>query len=125
MESNYEPNGETSGEESSEQYSPPVHVRKYRTSESATNKRNLTQTFSWSDEQVDNLIFYWQQEACLFDVNHTDYHNANRRRTCTTTHSRPLHKYLHASIAKTCTCNEPLKGLYESIIQSTVLSHHS
>ena len=53
---------------SDEEQSPPV-----------PNKRKKTNERQWTDSEVRDLIYMWQQEECLYNTQNKDYHNSTKR----------------------------------------------
>ena len=52
---------------SEEEQSPPV-----------LNKRKKASEHQWTDSDVQDLIYMWQQEECLYNTQNKNYHNSTK-----------------------------------------------
>ena len=42
-------------------------------------KRKKSSEYQWTDSDVRDLIYMWQQEECLYNTQSKDYHNSTKR----------------------------------------------
>ena len=43
------------------------------------SKRKKSSEHQWTDSDVRDLIYMWQQEECLYNTQNKDYHNSTKR----------------------------------------------
>ena len=67
------------------------YISEEEQSPQVVSKRKKSSEHQWTDSDVRDLIYMWQQEECLYNTQNKDYHNSNKR-------SRAIKKILKSEI---------------------------